>query len=555
MKKQTIIIFFIVFVNCIFLCGCSQSAATKGEIYFRVNQVGYKTKSVKTAIVFSENAIPDASAQVISAANGKKIIEIQLGNSVGKWGNYNYHYRLDFSTVITPGKYYLEMGAKRSPVFRISDNVYDSVADSLITFFQVQRCGPTNPRLHDICHIYDSPGIVGDSSGKGVDVTGGWHDAGDYVKFFNTTAISTYMLLLSYDLNKSVSEFDNNHNGVPDLLEEARVGLDWMKRCNISTDILINQVQDNRDHTVGWRLPEKDTLRYDRPAYKGKGKNLVGLYTASFALASKIWRERFHDEETARRFLKEAENMYAGRGKCSDVDATNTGMYSDKNYQGKLALGAIELFNITQNPSYLNDAVTLGRKAAPDYWWSWGDLNALAHFRIAQVRPEFADLLLVNVSQFNTSSRQNIFNEATSYTWGTTNTFLGCALQAALYTRLNSTRQYDTLIQAQIDFLFGKNPWGVSFVQNWGTEYVKNLHSQVAFFHNGYLPGGISAGPAPVTVLKNFSIKRENFLYKKFNSAEIEFYDDRHDYITNEPTIITNATAILLFLELKSHQK
>nr|MBP9582339.1 glycoside hydrolase family 9 protein [Ignavibacterium sp.] len=90
-------------------------------------------------------------------------------------------------------------------------------------------------------------------------------------------------------------------------------------------------------------------------------------------------------------------------------------------------------------------------------------------------------------------------------------------------------------------------PWGVSFIYNVGSNFSKHLHSQVAFFNNGYLPGALTAGPAPAQLLDNYKIKIINNEYDKFNTDSIKYFDDRFDYITNEPTIIGNATALFVF--------
>ena len=134
-----------------------------------------------------------------------------------------------------------------------------------------------------------------------------------------------------------------------------------------------------------------------------------------------------------------------------------------------------------------------------------------------------------------------------AFTWGTTNSFLGVALQQILYKKLTSDDSFDSLAIYQRDYVLGRNPWGLSFIYNIGSKFPQYLHSQIAFFNNGYIPGAVTAGPAPDAVLKNYDIKRENFQYDLFNSRDAKYFDDTSDYITNEPTIVGNATAIFVF--------
>ncbi|MGA8265893.1 MAG: glycoside hydrolase family 9 protein, partial [Ignavibacteriaceae bacterium] len=120
-----------------------------------------------------------------------------------------------------------------------------------------------------------------------------------------------------------------------------------------------------------------------------------------------------------------------------------------------------------------------------------------------------------------------------------------------LYKKLTGKTTFDSLASYQKDYILGRNPWGLSFIYDIGTVFPKHFHSQIAYFHKGYLPGALTAGPAPESLLKNYKINRTNFQYDKFNSADVKYYDDRMDYITNEPTIVGNATALFVFGNLK----
>jgi endoglucanase len=112
---------------------------------------------------------------------------------------------------------------------------------------------------------------------------------------------------------------------------------------------------------------------------------------------------------------------------------------------------------------------------------------------------------------------------------------------------LTGSNEFDSLKTFQIDYVLGKNPFGVCFIYNIGSNFPKNLHSQVAFFHKGYLPGALSAGPAPLKIIKLYNINRTNFIYNNFCTDSIKYYDDVQDFITNEPTIVGNSTALFVF--------
>lgn len=532
----------ILFIVIMFAAGCSGSSTS--ALHFRFNHAGYFPEGFKEAIIFSSSEIAGSKVKMISAGSGKTVKEFTLRNNRGTWGKFRYHYAVTFSDIKQKGEYYLQIDKVRSDNFTIGNEKYHTLLPQVLDFFRIQRCGPTNPHLHGVCHLYDSYKIVGDEAFGNVDVTGGWHDAGDYIKFTNTTAVSAYLLALSYVLNPSLHEKDINKNGAPDILEEIKVALDWLLRCNYAEGKLITQVQDMRDHDVGWRLPENDTLKFDRPAYKGEGKNIYGIYSAVMALGAKIWSSRLNEKEFAEKCRAAAEKFYSAASSVPDIDVAFTGMYQDKSHQGKMLLGALELYNLTGRQKYLDDAKRMSSGLQPDYWWSWGDLNALASFRSAQLVKTGTAVLEINLGGFNKAKDNTVYGDAGVYTWGTTTTLFGIAAKAMMYRFLNSANTFDTLAIRQFDYIFGKNPWGKSFVVGLGNSSVRYLHSQIGYFNNNNLPGGIAAGPATTEMLKNYNITRKNFAGQEFNSSEVAYYDDRDDYVTNEPAIITNATAV-----------
>jgi endoglucanase len=518
------------------------------EVFIRTSQVGFNRKDIKTGVIMSKIELGGSAFSVVKANNNEVVYKGNLPDSVFKFGVFDYCYQIEFSEVKERGKYKIKYGVNESYIFSVGENVFNGIADSLALFFEVQRCGPTSPRLHGVCHLYDVARVVGDDQNTGsVDATGGWHDAADYVKFLSTSAYTTYLLIFSYQFDKEKYGFDNNGNGAPDLLEEARVGLDWLLRANYGKGKLITQVQDLRDHEVGWRLPENDTLRYDRPGYSGLGKNQIGLFAAALALGAKVWKERFYDDAFAKKCLDAAESLYALKDNAADIDKVQSGMYQDSQFWGKLALGAIELYNTTRKSEYLREAMVFADSAKSDYWWSWGNMNSLAHYRIGKINKRFAYYIQVNLDHFNNHRKGTLFGEGSVFSWGSTNTLLGISLQAILYKDLTGSSRYDSLAIFQRDYVLGKNPWGVTFIHNIGKDYPRELHSQVAYFNGGYLPGGVTAGPAPESILSNYNISRSRDRFAIFNTDSVKYYDDRGDYVTNEPAIVSNATALFVY--------
>lgn len=532
--------FLLLLLPCIVSCG---STGNPNKFYIRLNQLGFQQNDIKSAVIISENPLFEKEFSVIDM-NNRTVFEGEINDSSKQYDKFKHCYTLFFSELKDKGYYRLKVDGKTSSSFYVRDNIYNRVVDSLMLFFRVQRCGPTDPLLHLPCHLSDATGIVGGKQGI-IDVTGGWHDAGDYVKFFTTTAYTTYMLLFAYDFDPVKFGFDNNKNGSPDVLDEARIGIDWLIRAAQLKDRFIIQVQDLDDHTVGYRLPENDSLQFDRPALTSIGKNQIGIFTAVMSLASRIWNEKFYDSDFGGKCLTLAENFYSIRKKAANLDNNPSGFYQDHSFWGKLALGAIEMYNTTKRSEFLEDAKVYADSAGSDYWWSWGDINTLAHYKIAKYEPRFQTYILNNLISFNDRKNSRLFNESMPFSWGTTNALLGTSLQVILYKRLTGSSDFDSLAIMQRDYVMGRNPWGISFIQNIGENHVKNIHSQIAYF-KGYHPGCLSAGPVSKELIAQYDINRKKSNLDYFNTEEAMYFDQQNDYLTNEPTISSNATAVFV---------
>jgi len=520
------------------------------DIHIRINQLGYTPTQIKTGIVLSNEYLNGEGFEIICTDNNDVEFDGTISLNKGKFGNFKFSYEIDFTKFVKEGEYFIQIGNSKSYNFQINDSIYNGVAESLLDFFKLQRCGYTNPVGHNVCHIADATKLitVNDTLNRKIDVTGGWHDAGDYVKFLNTTAFSTYMLLFSYEYDPVKFGFDSNKNNTPDILEEAKVGLDWMLRCNYDKFNLITQVQDLRDHDNGFRLPEDDPLEFDRPAFTGMGKNLIGIYSATMAIASRIWRNKFHSDEFADQCLTAAENLYSIRNRVPDIDSSGTGMYLDNEYLGKLALGAIEMYITTNREELLNDAIDYGDKAGPDHWWSWGNINSLAHYKISKYERRFSDYIKSNLDAFVKNSNSRLFGEGVSLTWGSNHTLIGIALQNILWKELTGNIEYDFLEVIHRDYILGRNQWGVSFLSGYGTVTPKHFHHQISHLKKIPLKGGFAAGPVSRDFLKNYNIPFEDRdKFSNFQTKEAVYRDDWMDYVTNEPTISANATAIFVY--------
>ncbi len=204
------------------------------QSWIRINQLGYLPKEIKAAVLLSKEEISPELFTIHDALTDELVYKSEKINSFGSYGAFKSTFRLNFSEFEEEGAYYVKLNSVRSPNFRIANDVYDGTADYLLRYMRQQRCG-YNPTLKDSCHTSDGFIIyhpILDSTH--IDVVGGWHDASDYLQYVTTSANAVFQMLFAYQMNPNSfsDDFDKDgnqrSNGIPDILDEAKWGLDWL---------------------------------------------------------------------------------------------------------------------------------------------------------------------------------------------------------------------------------------------------------------------------------------------------------------------------------------
>ncbi len=144
------------------------------------------------------------SFNVVATNDASVVFTGSVGGDRGAYGNFSHLYELNLVTLTLTGTYRVRLGADTSPTFTLGTSAYRSILAPTLTFFRIQRCGNTAPLLHGICHLTDGTVANGVLSGTRVNVSGGWHDAGDYLKFGVTTGFATTLMLHAYQRHPEV---------------------------------------------------------------------------------------------------------------------------------------------------------------------------------------------------------------------------------------------------------------------------------------------------------------------------------------------------------------
>ncbi len=162
----------------------------------RVNHLGFLPKAPKVAVLEAEgeHIFRLVCCETGAVADEKTVFSEKL--DFGTVAQY------DFSSVTTPGTYYITAGIYRSYPVRVFEGALDEAFIHPVTYFAAQRCGPSATGYHTPCHVED--GIRMDN-GERRDVTGGWHDASDLRKWVSATLYGMLGLAKVYELQGDVT--------------------------------------------------------------------------------------------------------------------------------------------------------------------------------------------------------------------------------------------------------------------------------------------------------------------------------------------------------------
>ncbi len=215
----------------------------------------------------------------------------------------------DFSSVTEEGDYYIYdvQGNSKSHNFRIAADVYQDVLKAAIKTFYYQRIGTPHLAEHAGPAFADGPSFVGphqDTQARNVfdrsnpatekDLSGGWMDAGDYNKYVTFTAQPVNELLSAYEREPGAFSDDYNipesGNGIPDILDEVKWELDWLKKMQESDGGVLMKVGVPSSGGIGeFANPPSAITRYRYYLPKASASTVVT--SLNFAHAALVYEK------------------------------------------------------------------------------------------------------------------------------------------------------------------------------------------------------------------------------------------------------------------------
>jgi endoglucanase len=480
----------------------------------RLNTIGFLPDHDKRASI----AVPCARF-VVRAEDGK---EAYAGRTAGPLPNADTGEDLflaDFSALKKPGVYYLDVpGVGRSASFRISRDVYDGAFYTVTRGMYLWRCGMAvsgrhggQTFAHAACHRDD--GYLDFVGGGHVrrDGAGGWHDAGDYNKYVVNAGVTVGVMFQAWErfrdrLKGFRLDLPESGNGTPDYLNELRWEMAWLLKMQAPDGSVYHKL--STQNFGGFILPERETAeRYFTPWSSAATADFVAMA----AMAARGFGP--YDDAFARRCLDAAGKSYRfltdhPEEHRADLTGFRTGGYGTTDPDDRL-WAAAEMWETTGDGACLTDFETrvraLGAKVEAD--WDWGNVANLgiATYLLSKRPGRDAGLVRdLRAALVGTADDVVRTREAhgygrplgTRYYWGCNGTV---ARQTVLLHTANAIAPKRVYVETSLDalgHLFGRNPYGRSFVTGVGAGPPLHPHDRRSGGDNveapwpGYLVGG-----------------------------------------------------------------
>ena len=570
-------------------------SATSVSSAIRVNQFAYFPNGPKHATLVRKDR-SRVKWRLLSASGE------QVASGFSKPQGYNPSsglevHTIDFSGVRTPGDgYHLVAGDDTSPPFSISATAYDALRiDALGYFYKVRSGIEIKDALagkgygRPAGHLGKAPNrgdtsvgcvdtrtarkVYGEawSCGYKLNVAGGWYDAGDFGKYVVNGGIAVAQLLGVYEralhqtqgsspaLADGLALIPEAGNGIPDILDEARWELDFLMSMVVPEGEALAGMAHHKVHgnrwTVGPILPHRD--RELRVLHRPSTAATLNLAAAA-AQAARLFAR--YDGAYSEKLLATAVRAYRAAEANPALHAPYTdgsfggGDYQDDDVSDEFYWAASELYLSTGDEEWLDRA-----KASP-YWsgaafppsgFNWRSVAGLARLQLASVPSKLPkrDLKTVQLSvrdaaeAYLADQRQEPFGlmyRPERFGWGSNHSVIQNMIVVATAYDITGDKRFLQAVRESMDYIFGRNALGISYVTGYGTIYAQRQYSNMfaASTDPSYpaVPKGALAGGPNSGLADDYAIRKLEGC-----APQACYVDDARSYSTNEIAINWNA--------------
>lgn len=505
------------------------------------NQVGYTPEAQKIAVF--RDVTNETQFSVVNASGAV----VYTGELYGRTQNSSadeVDYLGDFSSVTEPGTYTITCGnLDASYPFTIGENVYNALMDDTVKMLYLQRCGCQVQDAsfgHPACHTARAT-VYG--TNETIDVTGGWHDAGDYGRYIVPAAKTVADLLYAYEADPTM--FSDNigipesGNGIPDVLDEVRFELEWMLKMQASSGGVYHKVSCAT--FPGYIMPQNETGQL---IVTPVSTTATADFCASMAMAYEFYKDI--DDAFAQKCLDAAKKAWDFLSQNQNLIFVNpsdivTGAYNDTTDKDERYWAAAQMYRATGDSTYASYAESNGPRNGLD-WSTVGDYGNIALLTMDGIdKSSSLYTKALNAVKTQADIFVNVSNNSpygvsiARFNWGSNMTIANAGVILGIMYRATEDEKYMKAALENQNYLLGKNPNGVCYVTGYGTVSPQNPHHRpsmaVGKAMGGMLVGGVNSN------LEDSAAEA----YLANTPAAKCYVDHAESYSTNEITIYWNS--------------
>ncbi len=370
---------------------------------------------------------------------------------------------------------------------------YGEALQKNFLFYEANQSGELSPNNRV---EWRSDSTLNDGASQGVDLEGGYFDAGDHVKFGQPMSNAIGMLALGgieyKDAYQQSGQFE-------ELLETVKHGTDYFLKAHETDDsgktqkfwVQVGEGGVANDHGY-WGSPESVEANTTRNAFyidaDRPGSDVAASTAATLAFSSELFRGV--DDQYADELLDNAKALYefaeAHQGKYSDSVPQASPFYTSwSGYTDELAYGAAAIAKVTGEDSYLSKAEDYfknGQGGLGDWSWAADDSSYAAATILAQISDDsfYKDQTKSWLDNWVAGEGEIDYTEggfAHRADWGSIATTSATAFLAELYSDTVEFNQgYSDFASNQVDYILGDNPSNFSYMIGFGDNYPQSPH-------------------------------------------------------------------------------
>lgn len=497
-----------------------------------INQLGYRPHDPKKAV------IPHCGASfcIMSVSDNEVVYSGAASEPIYDAASDETVRIANFTDFAEKGEYTLLASDEASHPFIIDSNPYSNLRAALLDMFNFQKCGvdvELGVWSHPACHTQLAT-VYGTNEKK--EVSGGWHDAGDYGRYVVPAAKAVADLLLAYELSP---------NPDPEILEMAWFQLEWiLKMQDAATGGVYHKVTCRQFNA----LDEMPHDEHSELVLSPISPTATADFAAIMALAT-----RFYPDKKAL-LLKAAKGAWDWYIANPDAPGfknppdIKTGEYGDEDSKDEGFWAACELFVATGEEEY-HDILK-----SSDMYYGLGHANMgtygliayLYHAKDRADAPLMARMKDALLAQCNTIMTQHNkepygISLGTDYRWGS-NMAVGNNAMALLlgrpFVKEEDAEAYTEAAIEHFHYLLGRNPLSQSYITGFGSTGPKHPHHRLSAAVGSTVPGMVVGGPN-----KNTHQDPALSAHCTGRPPSLCYIDHVDSYASNEITIYWNSPA------------